>query len=249
MIEHELNMQELEHPSKHLTDNYRKDKDSNNYKLLDLGHQEHKEIMRILRLVEAWRDMDNAEGFTLDKIGKNVLELRGGRNDHEYRKAIKIKIRGNLSAGTIEDLNDIAAILFDEHFMSVSEAWHQKSYDFEPAAVVLHLRNLYFGWGSAFWRDIEFLNEVMAGGIGLITRHTAERDVGVYSAAGLSVLSREYIICDKTPIPTEVYSCSGTGMSAMSREYIIIDYEPISPDSTEYTATAVSEFRKEEYLE
>jgi len=162
---HELPGASLRHPAEHLTDNYRKDEDSNNYKLLDLDHAENKKIWRILALIEAWRDMDDAEGFTLDKIGKNVLELREGRSDTEYRKAIKIKIRGNLSAGTIEDLNAVAAVLFGDSFISVSETWYQADYNYEPAAVAVSV--------SSFpnQRDIEFLSDIVkAGGVGMYSR-------------------------------------------------------------------------------
>ena len=166
MIVHELNMQELQHPSEHLTDNYKKDKESNNWKLLDLSYQEQKEIMRNLRLIEVWRDMDNAEGFTLDKIGKNVLELREGREDKPYRKAIKIKIRGNLSAGTIEDLNILAYALFEENFITVSETWHLSQYDYEPAGLVLYVtHNSTLQRLFLHYRDV--LQETAAGGVGL----------------------------------------------------------------------------------
>ena len=136
---------------------YKKHEASNNYKLLDLDHAENKKIWRTLKLIEMWRDMDDAEGFTLDKIGKNVLERRAGRAGPKYRKAIKIKIRGNLSAGLIEDLNAIAAVLFGDSFISVSETWYQKEYDFEPAAVAIRLLNHNFSLESTFWRDIAFI--------------------------------------------------------------------------------------------
>jgi len=157
----------IQHPITHLTDNYRKDKDSNNYKLLSLGHKEHIEILKILLLIEAWRDIDNAEGFTLDKIGKNVLELREGRSDEEFRKAIKIKIRGNLSAGTIEDLNVIAEILLGEAFESITETWYQEQYDFEPAALSLLVKNFTARQVEGFETIKVFLDSIKAGGVRL----------------------------------------------------------------------------------
>jgi len=168
VIVHNPNMQELEHPSTHLTDNYKKDKNSNNYKLLDLGHQEHKEIMRTLRLIEAWRDIDNAEGFTLDKIGKNVLEMREGRADPEYRKAIKIKIRSNLSAGLVEDFNVILEILFGGNFNFISETWHQEKYNYEPAGNALSLSNLSNSQLLELSRVRSVLSEIKAGGVRLV---------------------------------------------------------------------------------
>ena len=168
MIVHDINMQELQHPSEHLTDNYKKDNESNNWKLLDLSHQEQKEIMRNLRLIEAWRDVDNAEGFTLDKMGKNFLELREGRSDPEYRKAIKIKIRGNLSAGLVEDFNVIAGILFEDNYEGISETWNDPLFDYEPAGVSLSVSNITLEQ-QANWNYIRNLLEhiVKAGGVRL----------------------------------------------------------------------------------
>jgi len=127
----------IRHPVTHLTSNYRKDKDSNNYKILDIGHQQHLNITKNLELIELWRDVDETEGFPLDKIGKNVLELRDGREDEVFRRAIAIKIRGNLSAGTIEDLNALGYALFGNNFINVSETWYQPQLGFEPAGVIL----------------------------------------------------------------------------------------------------------------
>jgi hypothetical protein len=236
VFDHNLNAQELEHPASHLTDNYKKDEDSNNYKLLDLGHQEHKEIMKTLRLMEAWRDMDNAEGFTLDKIGKNVLELREGRDDYTYRKAIRIKIRGNLSAGLIEDLNIIAAILFEDNFVSISETWHQADYDYEPAAVALHVHNLPLWRDNTAWQYLAFINEIMAGGVGLYTRQSFEFNVGTYHVAATSIWQSAYIICDEVPMLDEFTGYSAVGMSVLDEPYIITDNEPIADIVTDFTA-------------
>ena len=149
----------ISHPATHLTHNYRRDEGSNNWKLLELDHREHMEIYETLRLIEAWRDMDAAEGYTLDKIGKNVLVLREGRDDEAFRKAIKIKIRGNLSAGTVEDFNAIGAILFGECFTSLAEAWHQKEYNHEPAAIIMNFSAIEFD--ANFFSCLAYLSEVV----------------------------------------------------------------------------------------
>ena len=243
---HEINIQELQHPAEHLTDNYQKGEESGNYKLLDLSHREQKEIMRTLRLIEAWRDMDSAEGFTLDKIGKNVLELREGRADPEYRKAIKIKIRGNLSAGLVEDLNAICAILFESNFRSVSETWHQAAYNYEPAAVAIHLNNLAIGDELAFWRDLAFITEiVMAGGVGLYVGVRDEQDVGTYYAAAESSWLKEYVICEEAPLPTDAADYHAAAPDGWTREYIIVDDLPILTHTTDYHATALAGWTRE----
>jgi len=156
----------IQHPSTHLTSNYRKDKDSNNYKILDLGHQQHLHITENLKRIEHWRNVDEAEGFPLDKIGKNVLELREGREDEVFRRAIAIKIRGNLSAGTIDDLNALGYALFGDSFLYVSEAWHQASYDYEPAKLILSV-SYNQGLNSLFWYYKNLLEDLTAGGVGL----------------------------------------------------------------------------------
>jgi len=188
MIMHEKNMQELEHPASHLTDNYKKDENSNNYKLLDLGHQEHKEIMRNLRLIELWRNIDNAEGFTLDKIGKNVLELRNGRADLEYRKAIKIKIRGNLSAGLVEDFNVIGETFFGDNYEGITETWQLEQYNHEPAGLCFSVINLTNEQVHEFDCIRDILNEIKAGGVALffiinLLLETAEAPVHISPVA------------------------------------------------------------------
>jgi len=258
---HELSGASLRHPSEHLTDNYRKNEESNNYKLLDIDHQENKKIRDTIKLIEAWRDMDKAEGFTLDKIGKNVLELRENRPDPEYRKAIKIKIRGNLSAGLIEDLNAIAEILFEDNFVSVSETWYQEDYNFEPAAVAMHFQNAFAAQmlggceqgqdqsqsqsenrtrSSNFWRNMAFITEIVkAGGIGIYNRLTEEWDVNTYHAGVTNMLIREYITADTEPIPTdnEIYAATGTALSI--REFISESF-PMPDETVIHTATGTA---------
>ena len=212
----------IQHPVSHLTSNYRRNKNSNNYKVLDLSNYEHIRIHEILRLVELWRDIDTAEGFTLDKIGKNVLELREGRNDESFRKAIKIKIRGNLSAGTIEDLNIIAEILFRANFVSLSETWYQEEYGFEPAAVAIHLHYV-VEQDASFWRDINFINSIMAGGAGLYIRQTTGYDIFTYVANTTCMWIKEYIICDDEPLNINTPSYTATAPSYEATLHIIAD--------------------------
>ena len=238
---HELPGAPLRHPVEHLTDNYRKGEDSNNYKLLDLDHAENAKIWRTLQLIEMWRDMDDAEGFTLDKIGKNVLELREGRADPEYRKAIKIKIRGNLSAGLIEDLNVIAAVLFGDNFVSVTETWYQPDYNNEPAAVAIHLHNSIMGLDDQFWRDIFFISDIVkAGGVGIYNRLTQTHEVNTYDASMANVFTREYFIEPENPPPVDVPTYDIAVMNVMLREYIVVDIEPFPADFTTYDAAVAS---------
>lgn len=56
-------------------------------------------------LIDRW--LDNAEGVQLDGFGSIVGQAREGKNDDDYRLAIKAKIQLNLSEGTTEDIIDI----------------------------------------------------------------------------------------------------------------------------------------------
>lgn len=72
-------------------------------------------ITQIQELENAWfelideRTLDTSVGAQLDGIGRIVGEDRLGRNDDDYRQAIRGRIRLNLSRGTAED---IYAIIF-----------------------------------------------------------------------------------------------------------------------------------------
>jgi len=52
--------------------------------------------------------LDDAEGVHLDNIGSIVGEPRSGRNDLQYRTAIRARIGLNVSEGTMEDVIAIA---------------------------------------------------------------------------------------------------------------------------------------------
>lgn len=53
------------------------------------------------------RQIDNAIGVQLDGLGSIVGEERQGRDDDDYRTAIKVRIKLNNSRGTTEDILDI----------------------------------------------------------------------------------------------------------------------------------------------
>ena len=65
-------------------------------------------LEQTVQRVEEWRDIDKAEGTTLDRIGENVGQPRGAATDEIYRILIKSKIARNLSKG---DINTIITVL------------------------------------------------------------------------------------------------------------------------------------------
>lgn len=91
-----------------LTDVFRKDPDSNIGKLMAIFAAQLRKLEQTVQRVEEWRDIDKAEGTTLDRIGENVGQSRGVATDEIYRILIKSKIARNLSKG---DINTIITVL------------------------------------------------------------------------------------------------------------------------------------------
>lgn len=120
---------------KRLPDVYNKDLDSNIGKLFQIVAGEYEEIKKVFESIQNYRDIDQAKGIPLDRIGRNVLESRGDKKDQDYRNFIKTKIRANLSAGDIETLNDVYPVLLGDNFIEVSEAWNNDRLNNEPAAI------------------------------------------------------------------------------------------------------------------
>ncbi len=91
-----------------LTDVFRKDPDSNIGKLMAIFAAQMQKLEQTVQRVEEWRDIDKAEGTTLDRIGENVGQPRGVATDEIFRILIKSKIARNLSKG---DINTIITVL------------------------------------------------------------------------------------------------------------------------------------------
>ena len=238
----------ISHPAAHLTHNYRRDEESNNWKLLDLDHREHMEIYETLRLIEAWRDMDAAEGHTLDKIGKNVLVLREGRDDESFRKAIKIKIRGNLSAGTVEDFNAIGEILFGNNFTSLSEAWHQAEYNHEPAAVIMDFTMTEFD--ANFFSYLAYMSDVVrAAGVAIrFVVQTEAAKTTDYHASAISGFMETYI-ADNPEMGGETIDYHGAGVHLTGHDIVIIDNPTLGGKTVDYKLAAANVFAEVLILE
>lgn len=95
-----------------LPSNYYKETDGNLANLLSVVLEEINEIEQAQNKVITNKKINEATGYSLDRIGKNVGQTRGGLDDESYRILIKAKIRANLSAGDINSLIEyIATIL------------------------------------------------------------------------------------------------------------------------------------------
>lgn len=144
-----------------LPDNYKKNKSSNIGKLYQIYSRELEQIKKVFKDIKDSRDIDKATNKTLDKIGKNVLELRGTDDDDLYRQMIKTKIIANLSQGDIETINEVAKILVGSSYAGVEETWNNSTFDNEVAGLVMKLRE--YNPDTPF----EAFERVRAGGVKL----------------------------------------------------------------------------------
>lgn len=102
----------------------------------------------ILKWIEIWGDqvqeleaewfdliesfgIDTAFGYGLDLIGKEVQELRQGKNDTDYRNAILTKIFINNASGTPEEVMSSA-----KQITGATNVYYSEQY---PAGVVLEI--------------------------------------------------------------------------------------------------------------
>lgn len=124
---------------KRLTDNYIKKPISNTYKLIKLFSDELTEVRDNLELIEDWRDVEKAEGNTLDLLGADLGEARKSRNDSDYRNALLFAIIKNTSGGDIERLNEIFETAVPG-FDSITEGFEFDSpMDTEPASILVKI--------------------------------------------------------------------------------------------------------------
>lgn len=108
-----------------LTDAFNKTTDGNIYNLFKLTAYHIQENEDLLDQIGDWRDIDQAEGETLNRIGRNVQQNRGQATDSIYRVLIKSKIKRNLSDGSINTLIDFLAFILgvEKSKVKISELW------------------------------------------------------------------------------------------------------------------------------
>lgn len=86
--------------AKNLPDSFVKDKDSNNYKILENERYVVEEHLNDLYGIYEILNIDNAYGKTLDIYGERVGQPRGLATDSQYILMIKAKIMRSLGNGT-----------------------------------------------------------------------------------------------------------------------------------------------------
>lgn len=201
-----------------LPDNFNKDKNSINGKLHQIFIEQLQEVKDVLIDIKMCRDIDNAMGKTLDRIGNNVLELRNTEDDQLYRTFIKTKIIANLSKGDIETINQVATVLLGKSFRGVTETWNREKYNNEPAGLALVLRN--------HSKDLPFeaIDRTVAGGVGLRWILELKQDVPEIFI-GIATLSGEEIT---------VYPYSPTSIESKGKVYIATGNDTTVENMTVY---------------
>jgi hypothetical protein len=101
-----------------LPDAYRKDKGSNNYKLLYLEDALVNGLWDDIESVDAVMDIFKATGGTLDLYGEMYNQARGGLTDEQYRVIILQRIARNYAGG---DYNSTVQALANALGVSTSE--------------------------------------------------------------------------------------------------------------------------------
>lgn len=121
-----------------LTDNYNKSPQSNIGKLLSIINDQLNDLLQTLDTMEQWRDIDLAEGTTLDGIGQNVAQPRGAASDQVYRILIKTKIARNLSRGDINTVIRVIALAVKAEYSEIEiQEKYTETLEPEPAAISL----------------------------------------------------------------------------------------------------------------
>lgn len=121
-----------------LPSHFVKDDDSNNYKLLSIIAENSNENRRIYDTILKFWDMNQSEGVGLDRLGKDEGISRGGMDDEEYRKMIKIQCVVNLSEGDIPTMNIILDAYMGDSFIGFQDGWKA----FEPASLLAHIKKV-----------------------------------------------------------------------------------------------------------
>ncbi len=121
-----------------LTESYTKNPNSNVGKLILLVSGQMEDLDETLKKVETWRDINQAEGETLDLIAANVGQLRGLATDEVLRILIRARVARNVSDGTMDGvINSLAVTLNTTPDKFGIKELYSDALTPEPAAIVI----------------------------------------------------------------------------------------------------------------
>lgn len=106
------------------------------FRLISIFSDQLTQLKQTIDTVDEWRDIDKAEGTTLDHHGENIKQQRGQATDPVYRILLKSKIARNMSDGTIDTIIRVlaTALSVEYHEIRLQEKWND-THDPEPAAI------------------------------------------------------------------------------------------------------------------
>ncbi|CAM4013042.1 hypothetical protein [Mesobacillus zeae] len=118
-----------------LPDAFSKKADSNIGRLMLILSNQIDQLNTALTKIDHWRNIDEAEGSTLEQIGKNVGQKRGLATDEIMRVLIKARIARNRSDGTINSVIDALSRSLNTSPSTIKlKALYQQG---EPAALMI----------------------------------------------------------------------------------------------------------------
>lgn len=121
-----------------LTDVFSRNPDSNIGKLCQIMSAQFAKLHEANERIRLWRDVDQAEGTTLDLTGENVGQARGAATDEVYRIMIKSKVARNLSTSDINTIIRVLSLALDCDYSEVNiEEMYTDPFEPEPAAIKL----------------------------------------------------------------------------------------------------------------
>lgn len=100
-------------PVGRLPDCYRKDMDSNNYKLLELGAAAARGLREDIAQVRDMLDLNQVTGRTLDLYGDMLGQRRGLLNDEQYRYMLFARIGRNVVQGDYDSILNTLVLMFN----------------------------------------------------------------------------------------------------------------------------------------
>lgn len=108
--------------------------------------------------------IEDATGIMLDRLGRIVGERRGGLDDGAYRGFIRVRIRANLSAGSLDDLIAV--------FQGASGASKVRYYDLFPAAFGIYAERAEPMTDRLRDRVRGIMDDIKPGGVGMTLLET-----------------------------------------------------------------------------
>jgi hypothetical protein len=187
-----------------LTSAYNKRPDGMIGKLFSIFAEAIAGVMNTLTIIGAWRNIDQASGTTLDRIGNNFGVARGNASDNFYRLMIKVKITAMLSGGDIDTVITAVAVLLN---IEPSDVELVENY---PAKVWLYINEDVVDPEYIEYAPLtaSIIFRLIAAGIGkrIFLRYRHQADIGVRMATGTAKADQLTI----TPTPARA-----TGASAL----------------------------------